>query len=74
MSERLTTLEAWARAKYGEHAPHAGTLRRWARDGKIFPLPKKHGRSYYVYEHARYIEDYNDPEFMKALRESTTTQ
>jgi len=73
MSEKLVPLDMWARARYGEHAPGVGTLRRWAREGKIFPVPKKHGRAYYVNEEARYV-DYRDPDFVKVLRDATTTQ
>lgn len=72
MAERLTTLEAWARARYGDSMPHMNTLRRWARAGKIFPFPKKHGRAYFVKEDARYIE--SDDELVRAVRESTQTQ
>jgi len=67
---RLTTLEAWARAKYGEHAPNMDTLRRWAREGKIFPAPQKQGRAYYLPEHAEYVNDYNNSDFMRRVRES----
>lgn len=59
MADRLTTLESWAAKRYGEAAPSIHTLRRWARDAKIFPLPKKHGRTYFVEETAEYIADYN---------------
>nr|PZN75086.1 MAG: excisionase [Pseudomonadota bacterium] len=70
---RLITLEAWARARYAEGGPSRWTLRKWAREGKIYPHPEKHGRSYYVREDARYVGDYNGPAFMEALRESTAT-
>lgn len=72
MNEQLTTLEAWASAKFGEHAPCVGTLRRWARDGKIYPAPKKHGRAYYVSERAQYVDGYSD--IARAIRESATAQ
>jgi len=73
MGTRLVTLDAWARAKYGEHMPSVGTLRRWVRDAKILPIPKKHGRSYYVSEQAKYIHP-DDPEYTRALRESSKAQ
>ena len=62
-TEKLTTLEAWARAKYGEAAPSIYTLRRWCREAKIQPAPQKHGRTYYVSEQAQYT-NYNDPSFL----------
>ena len=36
------------------------TLRRWARDGKIVPRPRKIGRDYAVRPDAKYINP-NDP-------------
>jgi|AGTN01.3.fsa_nt_gi Excisionase-like protein. len=72
MRERLIPLDAWATAKFGEHAPCVGTLRRWARVGKIYPAPKKHGRSYYVNEHAQYVTSHSD--IARVIRESTATQ
>lgn len=74
MSNKLVTLEAWAQAHYGEHAPHIKTLRRWCCEGKIFPIPQKHGRSYFVEETARYVGDYNDPSFMGRVRDAAQAQ
>ncbi|MCW8156713.1 excisionase [Stutzerimonas stutzeri] len=51
----LLTLEEWARQTY-ETPPTLNTLRRWAREGFIYPAPEKHGRSYFVCPSARYIE------------------
>lgn len=56
MSPALISLETWAAQVYGEDAPSIGTLRRWARDGKIQPVPQKHGRSYFVQPHAIYVD------------------
>lgn len=70
---KLTTLERWAEARYGEHMPTVATLRRWVREAKILPVPKKHGRAYYVQEDARYI-DPTDPTYARAYRESSATQ
>lgn len=56
MAAKLTTLEAWAAATYGEDSPHINTLRRWARDAHIYPKPVKHGRTYFVTPDARYID------------------
>jgi hypothetical protein len=48
------TLEAWAAARY-DPPPSIWVLRRWARDGELFPAPEKVGRTYYVREDARRI-------------------
>lgn len=55
MSTRLMSLERWAEQKYGDDSPSIGTLRRWARDGKIYPAPVKQGRSYFVQPDAEYL-------------------
>lgn len=72
-AQRLIPLEKWAEQQYGEDAPSIFTLRSWCRDGKILPLPKKHGRRYYVSEQARYI-NHADPEYAKVARESAKAQ
>lgn len=52
---RMTTLEQWAAVTYGDMAPSITTLRSWARDGRIYPIPEKHGRSYFVDREAVYV-------------------
>jgi predicted site-specific integrase-resolvase len=54
---KLLTLEDWAKSQYVK-PPTLRTLRRWARDAKIVPTPKKQGRAYYVQEDARF-RDWN---------------
>lgn len=50
------TLQRWATLRYGDDAPHDNTLRRWARDGFIYPVPRKQGRAYFVDEQAIYLK------------------
>jgi hypothetical protein len=69
---REITLEEWASEKFGERAPHIGTLRRWARDGKIYPAPRKVGRDWLVRPHADYVTNYSD--IARVQRESQATQ
>lgn len=52
---RMTTLEQWAAVTYGDMAPTITTLRSWARGGRIYPIPEKHGRSYFVDREAVYV-------------------
>ncbi|ORJ20050.1 excisionase [Rouxiella silvae] len=54
MSKWLT-LEEWRDLKYKEYKPTVQTLQRWARDGKIYPAPEKHGRQYVVRTDAIYV-------------------
>lgn len=64
---KLVTLQQWADRNYAGAPPHIKTLRRWCREGKIYPAPQKQGRTYYLVESARYVGDYNSPEFMGSL-------
>lgn len=53
------TLKEWAEPKYSK-IPTDATLRRWARDGWIYPMPEKRGRQYFVERDAIFIgADYN---------------
>lgn len=52
MKPKNITLEAWGKANY-DPPPSMWTLRRWARDGEIHPMPEKVGKFYYVREDAR---------------------
>lgn len=54
MSKKIT-LEAWAAQLY-DPPPSIKTLRRWARECRIFPAPQKIGRTYYCEPDARYID------------------
>ncbi|HEY0834655.1 MAG TPA: excisionase [Azospirillum sp.] len=56
VTAKLMTLEEWASAVYGSKPPALATLRRWARESRIYPAPEKHGRTYYVSAGARYID------------------
>lgn len=69
---KLVTLEAWAHDQYGEDSPHINTLRRWARDGLITPLPEKHGRTYYVRPDACYSDYRVIPQRLQAPIHSGT--
>lgn len=56
MCPKLLTLEEWAAEVYGSRAPALVTLRRWAREARIYPPPEKHGRAYFVQADARYLD------------------
>lgn len=57
MTKRVT-IESWIALHYsGECAPSILTVRRWIREGRIYPLPEKHGRTYYLSPTARYLVD-----------------
>jgi hypothetical protein len=72
MSERLTTLEAWAAKRYGEHAPSIFTLRRWVKAGRFSPRPKKHGRKFFMPETAELLPNTSPP--ITSLRERRRAQ
>lgn len=52
---KYLSLATWA-AEYYENPPSLVTLRRWARNGNIYPPPELHGREYRVDPEAFYIK------------------
>lgn len=52
---KLISLTTWAAICY-ENPPAQVTLRRWARNGNIYPPPELHGREYRVNPEAFYIK------------------
>lgn len=67
---RLVSLEQWAAETYGEAAPGIDTLRRWCREGRIYPQPEKHGKAYYLDPEARYIDASNSA-LLRRIRNGT---
>lgn len=55
MAAKMIPLRQWAKDTYGDAAPSVGTLRRWARDNRLFPPAEKHGREYFVSPDTRYV-------------------
>ncbi|EGT4370535.1 excisionase [Cronobacter malonaticus] len=52
---QFITLTTWAKKTYPDNPPALVTLRRWARNGNIYPPPERHGREYRVTPDAFYI-------------------
>lgn len=65
---RRIPLTDWAARRY-DPVPSIHTLRRWAKDGKIVPVPEKHGREFRVLETARFI-DTKDPAYIEKAAEA----
>ncbi|WP_392388940.1 excisionase [Enterobacter kobei] len=55
LNMKYMSLTTWA-AKYYEKPPSVVTLRRWVRNGNIYPPPELHGREYRVHPEAFYIK------------------
>jgi predicted site-specific integrase-resolvase len=51
---RWIKLETWAHTQYGDDAPDPRTLRRWAREGHLYPPAEQHGKCWYVAPDAKY--------------------
>ncbi|MCG8155165.1 excisionase [Brenneria goodwinii] len=62
---KLITLNEWCERHYSGNPPTIQTLQRWARAGKIYPAPEKHGREYRVREDAVFI---NPKDYKLSLR------
>ena len=52
--KKLLNLREWASRTY-ETPPSLSTLRRWAREGRIYPAPEIHGKEYKVNPDATYV-------------------
>ena len=50
-------LESWIERHYPVKPPGIRTVRRWAREGKLYPPPIRHGRAYYIPADAEYRSD-----------------
>jgi len=70
---RLISLETWLQATYGEDAPSINTARRWCREDRIFPIPQKHGRSYFVEPDAQYTEPSQPVRLVDRINGAKTT-
>lgn len=53
MSKLLNLLE-WASETYSK-PPSLSTLRRWVREGKIYPAPELHGKEYKLHPGSVYV-------------------
>lgn len=51
---KLLTLTEWASKTYSQ-PPSLSTLRRWAREGRIYPCPELHGKEYRLHPDSVYI-------------------
>ncbi|WP_332629358.1 excisionase [Citrobacter sp. ESBL3] len=52
---KLLNLQEWANSTYST-PPSLSTLRRWAREGRIYPAPELHGKEYKVQPDAIYVD------------------
>lgn len=72
MAQKIT-LQVWAAQEFAK-VPHRNTLYRWARNGWIFPIPKKHGRDYLLEPYAKFVGPDPDPDEISSVYEPPTTQ
>ena len=52
---KLLTLQEWAADTYSR-PPSLSTLRRWVREGRIYPCPELHGREYKLSPDSVYVD------------------
>lgn len=70
---RRITLQTWITLTYGDDAPTMDTARKWCRDGKIQPQPKKHGREYYCSPDAEYVDGSTPTLVQRIIRRGSST-
>lgn len=51
---KLLNLQEWANSTYST-PPSLSTLRRWVREGRIYPCPQLHGKEYKLHPDSVYI-------------------
>jgi len=51
---KLLNLQEWASVTYSQ-PPSLSTLRRWAREGRIYPCPELHGKEYRLRPDSVYV-------------------
>ncbi|EDQ2392337.1 excisionase [Salmonella enterica subsp. enterica] len=56
MTMSFVRLKTWGKLNYPDDTPPLTTLRRWARNGNIYPPPELQGRTYRVDPDAFYIK------------------
>lgn len=64
---KLLDLQEWAALVYS-HPPSLSTLRRWVREGRIYPCPERHGKKYKLEADAIYV----DPRKSMMVRKTTS--
>ncbi|WP_413722657.1 excisionase [Sodalis sp. RH24] len=52
---KLLNLQEWANEVYST-PPSLSTLRRWVREGRIYPAPELHGKEYRIIPGAIYVD------------------
>lgn len=52
---KLMNLQEWAAQTY-THPPSLSTLRRWVREGRIYPSPEIHGKEYKLIPESVYVD------------------
>ncbi|MCC3746193.1 excisionase [Rouxiella badensis] len=52
---KLMNLQEWAAETYTQ-PPSLSTLRRWVREGRIFPCPELHGKEYKLTADSVYVD------------------
>lgn len=60
-------LSEWA-ARHYNPAPSLWVLRKWVRQGEIYPAPEKVGSAYYVEEHAVRQQSGQRPSLVSRLK------
>jgi hypothetical protein len=67
-------MQEWLNKRYSKaSAPSPLTVRRWIRDGRIYPPPVKQGRSYFFHPDAEYMDPAQPlPELIRRIANGTT--
>ncbi|HAT7514660.1 TPA: excisionase [Kluyvera ascorbata] len=65
---KLMNLQEWADSVYST-PPSLSTLRRWCREGRIYPTPERHGKEYRLVPDSIYVDPSKKNLRPKAIRQ-----
>lgn len=67
---KLLNLQEWADLTYSK-PPSLSTLRRWVRNGRIYPAPELHGKEYKLQPDSIYVDPSKKKLRQKSVRQKT---
>ncbi|HFF8547232.1 TPA: excisionase [Kluyvera cryocrescens] len=70
---KLMNLLEWANSVYST-PPSLSTLRRWCREGRIYPAPERHGKEYRLLPDSIYVDPSKKNLRPKAARQELPTK
>lgn len=68
---KAVSIKRWLDLQYAPDDPDrptVRTVRAWCREGRLYPMPRKHGRSYFLDPKACYVDPSSPSSIQEARR------